>query len=276
MHKYFDENSTHTLQKKIRERLSPHTENIEIDIRDRITSTNDIAKALAQSGAHEGYTIIALSQTQGRGTSDRSFYSPPESGIYMSTVLRPQIHAADSVLITPLCAVAVARALETISSRECKIKWINDLLIEGKKVCGILTEGAVSSGGHLNFAIAGIGINVATTDFPDELRESAGSLFEKMPDDLTSKKADIIAAVLNNLFAMLPKISSGIHLEEYRRRSVLIGKRVSVLIPNGENDQIVRSGTVSGIDERACLCVKLDGGHTVLLNSSSQLISYSI
>ena len=132
-----------------------------------VTSTNDIVKELAKDGNDEGYVLIADSQTQGKGRLSRSFYSPDNSGIYMSILLRPKLQAKDFPLITTCCAVAVAKAIEKVCKIDAKIKWVNDIYISGKKVCGILVESGISN--DSSFAVVGIGVNVSVPkdNFPD-------------------------------------------------------------------------------------------------------------
>ncbi|NLK39889.1 MAG: biotin--[acetyl-CoA-carboxylase] ligase [Clostridiales bacterium] len=274
MHKGLDENFNHKLSARIKEGLTGAATKAMLDIRDTVTSTNDIAKALAKApkGVDEGYTIIASAQTKGRGTQGRSFYSPPDTGIYMSTILPSDISVDDLPHITPLCAVAVARAVEAVSHSECRIKWINDIFVRGRKICGILTEGAIGNHGRLNYAVVGIGINLAPTVFPDALKNTAGTLLKEMPSDLLSIKADTIAHVLNHLFSLLPDIKSRSYLDEYRQRSLLIGKKVTVLA----DDNSEKSGIVTGIDENAALCINLENECLITVKSSSQLLSYTL
>lgn len=277
MHKYYlNENSKKVSAADIKSHLFGSAACVQIDIRGEVTSTNDIVKALVrgtgeQKGVDEGYVVIADSQTKGRGTNGHSFYSPQDSGIYMSIVLRPDIAAADSVHLTPLCAVAVARAIEQVCGVSCKIKWINDIFVNGKKVCGILTEGAVAGGGMLDYAVVGIGINVSTEIFPDGLDNIAASLLGASGGDTAEIKNKIIADVINNLFSLLPDIKNRKYLDEYRRRLILAGKRVKVRL-EGE----AKNGVAVDIDNNACLCVKLDDGGDIVLSSSAQLLSYEL
>ena len=111
---------------------------------DEIDSTNSYLKVLAASGAPEGTVIIANRQSAGRGRLGRSFFSPEEKGIYMSILLRPSIELDRAVLITSMAAVAVARAMETVKGITAQIKWVNDVFINKKKVCGILTEAGLN------------------------------------------------------------------------------------------------------------------------------------
>ena len=149
-----------------------------------ISSTNTVLKSLAEEGAEEGLCLIAGEQTAGRGRRGRSFFSPPNSGIYMSVLLRPALQAVDATSITACAAVAVAEAIESLAPVNAEIKWVNDIYVEGKKVCGILTEASLDcENGQVNYLIVGIGINtrVPDSDFPEELKSIAGSAFGEKP-----------------------------------------------------------------------------------------------
>lgn len=153
-----------------------------------VSSTNDIARDLAASGTPEGLCVIAREQTAGRGRQGRSWTSPAGEGLYVSVVLRPEIPAAESTIITLAAAVAVAETLTADFRMSVDIKWPNDVLASGRKVCGILVESAIENG-RLQYAVMGIGVNVAQRFFPDEIRESATSLSLEIgravaPDDL--------------------------------------------------------------------------------------------
>lgn len=152
---------------------------------DTLPSTNDKAKELAAKGAPHGTVIIAGSQTNGRGRMGRSFYSPSGTGLYMSIILRPDISAELATCLTAVSAVAVHKTLYSLFNKETEIKWVNDLLLDSKKVCGILAEGAplrsVSNTSPNAFAaieyiVIGIGINLSDSGFPSELAGIAGSL----------------------------------------------------------------------------------------------------
>lgn len=142
---------------------------------DTVSSTNDVARDLAASGQPEGVCVIAREQTAGRGRQGRSWSSPPGEGLYLSLILRPRISAVESAVITLAAAVAVAETLKLDFQVSADIKWPNDILASGRKVCGILVESAIESG-HLQYAVMGIGINVAQRHFPGELGETATSL----------------------------------------------------------------------------------------------------
>lgn len=254
----------------IYDRLEGGAKKVILDIRDEVTSTNDIVKAAARSPATgEGYTVIAAAQTAGRGTAGRSFYSPPGAGLYMSVLLRPKIPAGSLCHLTPLCAVAVAEALTPYSKAPCQIKWINDIYLEGRKICGILTESSVNADGAPRYAVVGIGINLFPAPLSPELAKIAGPLLAEWPANSASVKAGIAAGILNRLFDRLPHIESKAYLDEYRRRSLLVGRKVVILT----DDRKEKTGTVAGIDDEAALCIYLEDGSLTYIKSSAQLLA---
>lgn len=179
-----------------------------------LVSTNDEAKRMARQGAPEGTVIVAGMQTGGRGRHGKSFYSP-EGGLYMSLLLRPRF--SDMTLITPAAAVAVCREVNGYGF-DCKIKWVNDIYKDGKKVCGILTESDVAEG----WAVLGIGLNTVTPG--DGAPDIAGGLF-------TDGKGDnerLLHGVLANFAELYEKLPETDFAEYYRERSYLKGKTFSV------------------------------------------------
>ena len=205
------------------------TAGISISVYDELPSTNTALKQLAEQGAPEGTVILARRQTNGRGRLGRSFFSPADSGIYMSILLRPQIAAKDALLITTCAAVAAAQAIEKHAAQSCGIKWVNDIFCAGKKVCGILTEASLDlESGGLNYAVLGIGINITPPKegFPEELRQIAGGISQNGAGDLGSR---IAAEVIDLFFAEYPHLCEKRFLQEYRSRSILTGKKVNVL-----------------------------------------------
>jgi BirA family biotin operon repressor/biotin-[acetyl-CoA-carboxylase] ligase len=208
---------------------------------------------MAAKGAKEGTVILALEQTEGRGRMGRSFYSPKASGIYFSIILRPKLNLEDSLLITTSAAVAVAQAIERIAGVQAYIKWVNDIFVADKKVCGILTEASLNfESGGLEYAVVGIGINIDTGTFPDEIRHIAGSIFSDKPkgNPVTSM---LVAEVLNNISDMTSRITSKNYLNEYRKRSFLIGKDIFVL----KGKEIISAKAVD-IDDKARLVVEYE------------------
>ena len=135
----------------------------DIHVEKTVTSTNTVLKELAKDGAPSGYVLLAQQQTAGKGRLGRRFYSPDKTGVYLSVILRPKLTIENALFITTSAAVAVSRAIETISNNKVKaqIKWVNDVYVDNKKVCGILTEAAVDfESGGLEYAVLGIGVNI--------------------------------------------------------------------------------------------------------------------
>ena len=154
---------------------------------DRLPSTNDVARELAQASAPEGVAVVARAQTSGRGRQGRAWASPPGQGLYCSVILRPPVAPADATMITLAAAIAVVETLADAFQVVADIKWPNDVHVRGRKLCGILVESAIENGA-LQFAIMGIGVNIAQQNFPDELKDIATSLLiesgkEVAPDD---------------------------------------------------------------------------------------------
>lgn len=235
----------------IRPYLTGKAKDFQLDVRKTVESTNTLAKEAAALGANEGRVIIASEQTKGRGRMGRSFYSPASTGLYMSLILRPKLDLNDSLLITTSAAVAVASAIEKLTGNLVQIKWVNDIFMNGKKVCGILTEASLNvENGGLEYAVVGIGINVTTNDFPDDIKAIASSIFSKKPTDQPIKSI-LAAELLNNLSSSMDKLTDHSYLEEYKRRSFLIGKDIYVL--KGKN---AYEAIAVDIDHRARLVVE--------------------
>ena len=216
-----------------------------------LPSTNDFLKSEAINGAPDGLVAVARRQTAGKGRLGRSFFSPG-SGLYMSVLLRRDIPAASAHLITPMAAVAVAESLEALGSEPAGIKWVNDIYIAGKKVCGILTETGLS-GDCLDYAVVGIGVNICDPEggYPPEIADRAGSAFIDPPSGAEKRLA---AEILKRLDGGLRDICARGFLDEYRRRSVLIGKRV---------EAAGTAGTAVGIDSDCRLVIKTDDGREI-------------
>lgn len=229
---------------------------VQLDVRREVTSTNNILKALAAEGVPEGFVMIAESQTAGKGRLGRRFHSPVGTGLYFSILLRPACSAERSLFITTAAAVAVCRAIETLTNETPKIKWVNDIYLNEKKICGILTEASINfETKGLNWAVLGIGINLAEPEggFPEEIRSIAGSLFgEKCPAEMRAKLA---AAVIDRFFELYKDIDSGAFIGEYRSRSFLTGREIVFSMGNE-----TYSGVVTGISDEAHLLVRLDSG----------------
>lgn len=242
----------------IRRRLEKVAQGVAIDVRSSASSTNTVLKELAEKGGREGMVVIAEHQEQGKGRLGRSFYSPQGGGLYMSVLLRPSFSAEESLAITTAASVAVAQAIDSLTGGRAKIKWVNDVYYQAKKVCGILTEAALDfESGKLNYAVLGIGVNIQAPQggFPEGIREVAGALYaENAP---AGARARLAAEILNRFFAFyrsMPDRKN--YMQEYRGRSLLDGMEVT--LRQGDNQW---EGTVLGVDDQARLLVRLkDGG----------------
>lgn len=224
-----------------------------------LDSTNALVRARAVDGEGAGLVVIADRQTAGRGRLGRAFFSPPGCGLYLSVLLRPTLAAADALLLTTATAVAVAEAIEAVTGLAVGIKWVNDLYLDGRKVCGILAESAITASGRLDYAVIGIGVNVRAPvgGFPDELRDIAGSL---LPADAPDLRPALTDAILARLLPAVDALPARTHLAAYRARSTLLGRRVTVL-PGGEAVE------VEGIDDDAHLIVRCADGTLRALSS---------
>lgn len=243
--------------------LNPEHSYIELEILPDIGSTNDYLREKAAQGKGEGYAVVAGAQTRGKGRTGRSFYSPADTGIYLSLLLRPKdCRPAQAVKFTTMAAVAACEAIENVSHRSPQIKWVNDIYIDGKKVSGILTEASVSlENGSLEYVLLGIGINVYPPEkgFPQELRETAGSVFQERKSD---GKNQLTAGFLNRLMDIYTKEETGEYAEEYRKRSMVLGKRIQILTPEGE-----KGARALEIDKDCRLLVEYEDGNRELLRA---------
>ena len=239
----------------------------DIIYRETVGSTNTELKALAEKGSPEGTVLIAGEQTAGKGRRDRSFSSPKGTGLYMSILLRPDFSAEKALFITTCAAVAVAEAVDEITGGEAEIKWVNDVYLNDKKVCGILTEASVDfEGGGLNYAICGIGVNFREEALPEELRDIAGGI----GGDPKTEKPRLAAEILRRFFRYYEQLETLAFLPEYRRRSLLTGKTVSFT-----RDGKQYKALVLGIDELARLMVRLENGEELALSSGEVTIEKS-
>lgn len=193
---------------------------------DTVDSTNNIARNEASNGAEDGTCIVALSQTSGRGRLGRSF-SSLSGGLYTSFILRPSVtNPADILKLTSLFAVAAARAIEELYPVHVGIKWVNDLYIENKKIAGILCEGCFSQNSYPDFFICGIGINIRSVEFPQELSSLATSL--EAVTGIQKDPLELLPKLMMHLDSLYPTLTDGLFLRESKSRSVLIGKDIVV------------------------------------------------
>lgn len=220
-------------------------------------STNQTAKMLAEQGASHGTLVVAERQVSGRGRRGRPWHSPKGSGIWMSILLRPQIHPMSASMLTLVAAMAV---YDAISSRVegCAIKWPNDIVIDGRKVCGILTEMS-SELDNIHYVVIGIGINVNTDDFPEDIASVAASMH--VITGAYYKRAEIIADTWKafekyyDLFVQTENLA--LMVDAYNQRLVNMDRRVMI-----EERGHRYEGTARGIDAEGALLVERDDGTT--------------
>ncbi|MBO5203793.1 MAG: biotin--[acetyl-CoA-carboxylase] ligase [Clostridia bacterium] len=225
-----------------------------------IDSTNNEARRYAMEGGKAPAMFCAAAQTAGRGRMGRSFFSPHDTGIYMTLLLDITDDVpASTVKLTSAAAVAVSGAIQRSTGIELGIKWVNDLYLGGRKVCGILAESFFSD--NRRYAVIGVGINLSTSDFPEELSGVAGSLGLSDTDSIRDRLTEQICAELYDAYR---RVTDGdlSYIEEYRARSVVIGKRVTYT-ENG----VSRRGLAVGVDDCGGLEIECDGGERRVLTS---------
>ena len=226
-----------------------------------IDSTNLEAKRIVNEEATFEGVILSEEQTKGRGRLGRVFYSPSESGLYMSLVLKPVADLDNATLITTAAAVAVCQAIETLTGKNPQIKWVNDIFLDGRKVCGILTEGIMDMESRtIGTIILGIGLNFRApeTDFPDEIQSIAGTLFDSKNALVTRNQ--MAAEILNRFYVLYPDLASRSYLDEYRKRCFVLGEQVT--FPQGS--ETIEAKAIA-IDDDGGLVVALPSGETKTL-----------
>lgn len=223
---------------------------------DELDSTNNMAKKKAEDGASHGTLVITECQNGGRGRRGKKWISPSGSGIWMSFILRPEIHPYTASMLTLVAALAAVSALKKIGGLNCNIKWPNDIVVNGKKVCGILTEMS-SELDAVNYVIIGIGFNVNTTEFDEDIRTIASSLF--LETGLKIKRSQVVADFAK-CFEKYYKIfiqtqdMNGL-MNEYNSLLINAGKEVKI---NNIKSEFI--GNAIGINERGELLVKKQDG----------------
>lgn len=228
---------------------------------DEIDSTNSFLKREG-SALPDGYLVCALRQTAGRGRFGKSFVSPP-GGIYLSMLFRPSFSAQRCSELTPLTAVAVCCAIERICNVKPGIKWVNDLVLGGRKICGILAELVFDDCGGVDYVIIGIGLNANTRreDFPPELAEIASSIYEETGKFVdTAALAAEIACALRSAATAFPANKNDI-LYNYRQRCATLSRQIRVYSGEGFYEAYAER-----IDDDFHLIVRCeDGGYRTLL-----------
>ncbi len=212
----------------------PEGKDWDIEVYRSITSTNTVLKEMAEKGTPEGKILIAEEQTAGKGRMNRAFYSPAGTGVYLSILLRPKFSPEESLYITTAAAVAVAQAIESVSGRTARIKWVNDVYLDGKKACGILTEASFDMETKcLAYAVLGIGVNVREPEggFPKELRSIVTSIWDEK-NYTPVLRPRLVAEIISRFWDFYHDLTNKPFLREYQRRSFLTDKDVLVMSDN--------------------------------------------
>lgn len=229
---------------------------------EELDSTNIKVKQLAEAGEEEGLLVIAESQTAGKGRRGRTWSSRKGEGIYLSMLLRPQVLPLQASGLVFLTALVVAETVEKFLGIPTEIKWPNDVLVHGKKICGILTEASVEES-QLYYLIAGVGINVNTAEFSEELKDKATSLFLETKKKIN--RLELIVELLNRFDMYYKKFveARGFQpfMEKYNSILVNMEKEVKIyygMVENAKPEEI-ETGIAKGVDEYGALHVIVDG-----------------
>ena len=222
----------------------------------RIDSTNQYAKRIAEEGAPDGTLIIADEQTAGKGRSGRTWVTPPAEAIAFTLLLRPKLSPDRISMVTLVMGLAVTNAVNSLYGVSAGIKWPNDVVIKGRKLCGILTEMSAEVR-QVNYIVIGVGINANLTSFPEEIREIATSLKLELGRDIN--RAELIARVMAEFERLYAEFEAqgdlGAVMQEYNELCLNADSKVRVLDPNGEY-----TGTSRGINSMGELLVETEDG----------------
>lgn len=233
-----------------------------IIVEESVDSTNNVLKIKADNDEKEGMVIIAHEQSAGRGRLGRKFFSPKNSGIYLSILFRPNTEGEQATLFTTLSALAVCKAIREVASTNATIKWVNDVLIDDKKVCGILTEGKMKpSVTQMEYIIVGIGINVKEpkNGFPEDIASIASAII-KSNDDIDVKdnfNNKLVAKILDNIYFYYKEkeLDEEYIRKEYIEYSNTIGKDIYII----KGDEIEEAKAI-GISKNMGLIVENEKG----------------
>ena len=243
----------------IRAALGQELRDLPLQVLPVVDSTNIRLRKMAEDGAPDGMALIAGAQTAGKGRLGRTFYSPAGTGVYISLLLRqtgwdPELTGR----ITTMAAVAASEAVESVSGKKAGIKWVNDIYVEGKKVCGILAEGSGHrEDGGLSYVILGAGFNVFSPEagFPEELLQKAGAIFDTYEEQA---RENLAAGFLNRFLHYYRAKDHKKYVGKYQTRCFVTGKDIVVITPTAH---------VLAVDENCHLKVRYEDGREEMLSS---------
>lgn len=230
---------------------------------DLVDSTNTRVRELAEEGAPHGTLVVAERQTGGKGRRGRNWESPSGEGIWMSLLLRPKMNPVNASMLTLIMAMAAERGIREVTGLESQIKWPNDLVLNKKKICGILTEMSTDQM-EIKYVIIGTGINVCQETFPDEIKATATSLYlESGERVMRSRIIGAVMAAFEEYYEIFMETEdmSGL-LETYNQKLVNRNHEVCILAPDGDF-----RGISTGINQTGGLMVRLkDGSETEVIS----------
>lgn len=254
---------------KLKRKLNKLSKDLSIKVYKKIDSTNTRAKIFAENKIGTNAVFIANEQTAGRGRLGRTFVSSKGKGLYLSILLNEKLPPEFATSLTTYMAVIASRAISSLLGVTPDIKWVNDLYLGGKKCAGILTEGKASeSGDALDFAVVGIGINLYKQEFPDEVKAIATTLEDE--SERKVNRCDLAALIVKEFFENLHLVGSPEIAEEYKSRSFLIGKQVTVIKPTLEYE-----ATVKDITDKCELLLALEDGTEEILSTGEVSVRHN-
>lgn len=246
----------------IRLNLPERYRELPVEVYRTVESTNTLAKSAALGGSAHGTIIAADGQTAGRGRFGKPFYSPSDTGLYMSVILKPHKSLSDCFFITAAAACAITGSIEDLCGVTAGIKWVNDIFYGGRKICGILTE-AMSDfeSGMAEVVIVGIGVNISTAEFPEDIRGVAGSL------GVFTERNRLCAEIAARLLDYTGSGDNAALMEEYRRRSLVLGREIVY-----QQDGNTLTGKALEIDDSGRLIIESSSGRSVLRSGEISII----
>lgn len=252
----------------IKNNLNTDLKDLNITVLQSVSSTNSYLKERADKGLGDGFVVVSGAQTEGRGRFGRSFYSPEDTGVYTSILLRPENRSVNyGAELTAMAAVAMCESIEKVSGKTARIKWVNDIFVDGRKVCGILTEGAVSlESGLFDYVILGAGVNIYSpkNGFPKEIEETAGNVLDEVDNNVKNR---VVSGFLNSFYSFYQSGSKE-YIEKYRERNFVIGSKVKLAMGGELSDALVKD-----IDDNCRLLVELPDGSSKAITSGEISIS---
>ena len=253
-----EESSDVLSEDAIRQMLGAEAEGIPVQVFDTIDSTNRLAKELAARGTAHGTLIVADSQTSGRGRRGHTFYSPAGTGVYFTIVFRADTDFSNGIYYTTKAATAVSHAVEQVlPDCKAKIKWVNDIYVDDRKICGILSEAVTDmETGRIAYVVCGIGINVNTEAFPEDVTVAGSLISGRNTDEIPyGIRNRLVAEVWKEMvpWALDPEEHS--FMKEYRERSMLIGRKVVYTF----GEEMLEAEAVDITEDGAMVLKKPDG-----------------